>query len=82
MLVPREQIPAAAALNSMNVIISRAIGPALAGVILAVSSAWVVFAINAVSFAGVLLALARWHEPHDALTHHVAGAPATLRAPR
>lgn len=68
MLVPREQIPAAAALNSMNVNISRAIGPALAGMILAVSSAWVVFAINAVSFAGVLVALARWHEPEDART--------------
>ncbi|MGD0553855.1 MAG: MFS transporter [Streptosporangiaceae bacterium] len=67
-LVSREQIPAAAALNSMNVNISRAIGPALAGVIVAVSGSWVVFTINAVSFTGVLIALARWHEHPDSRT--------------
>jgi MFS family permease len=78
MLVPREQIPAAAALNSMNVNISRAIGPALAGVIVAVSGPWVVFAINAVSFSGVLVALVRWNEPSKSGT----GAESLLPAMR
>jgi MFS family permease len=75
-LVPRDQIPAAAALNSMNVNISRAIGPALAGVIVAVSGSWVVFTINAVSFIGVLFALARWHEHSDNRTSTQAMLPA------
>jgi MFS family permease len=59
-LVPREELPAAAALNSMNVNIARAIGPALAGLILALTSSSVVFGINSVSFLGVLTAVLAW----------------------
>ena len=59
-LVPRQQIPAAAALGSLNVNLARAVGPALAGLLVAVSGVDTVFAINAVSFLGVLAALAAW----------------------
>lgn len=61
-LVPRSQIPASAALNASNVNIARAIGPALAGVLVSLSGPTLVFGLNAISFAAVLLALVMWHE--------------------
>jgi MFS family permease len=75
-LVPREQIPAAAALGSLNVNLARAVGPALAGVIVAVSGPDVVFAINAVSFLGIVAALAAWHRAAD----RGAAAPERVRS--
>jgi MFS family permease len=62
-LVPREELPAAAALGSLNVNIARAIGPALAGVVLGLTSPAVVFAVNAVSYLAILVAIVRWHRP-------------------
>ncbi len=59
-LVPREQLQAAVALNSVGINISRAIGPALGGIIIvALGVAWP-FLLNAVSFAAVILALLWW----------------------
>ena len=51
-VVPREQIPAVSTLGSVSGNASRAIGPAMGGVILAVAGPAAVFAINAISFAG------------------------------
>lgn len=62
-LVPREQIPSAAALGSMSVNIGRAVGPAVAGVLVAASGPTLVFALNAVSFVGIVLALLVWRRP-------------------
>jgi MFS family permease len=59
-LVPREALRPAIALNSMGINIARAIGPALGGVLLAAVGAWAVFAADAASFLGILLALALW----------------------
>jgi MFS family permease len=59
-LVPRYLIPSASAITSANVNISRAIGPALAGALVAWSGPALLFAINAVSFASVIVALALW----------------------
>ena len=64
-LVDREQIPAAAALGSLTVNLARAVGPAIAGLIIAETGPAAVFAINAVSFVGVLAALAAWRRPVD-----------------
>ncbi len=58
-LVPHEELPAAVALNSMQFNIARAIGPALAGLLLAATSSGVVFLVNAVSFLGVIVVLWR-----------------------
>jgi MFS family permease len=63
-LVPREELPAAVALNSVGFNIARAVGPALGGMVMAISNAGVVFLVNAVSFLGVILVLARWPESH------------------
>jgi MFS family permease len=67
-LVPREQIAAASGLGGVTVNGARAIGPALAGVILAVFGTPVVFGINALSFIAAAIALIWWkREPQAGL---------------
>ncbi|MBB5164181.1 MFS family permease [Mycobacterium sp. AZCC_0083] len=62
-LVPAEQIPAAAALGSMSINGARAIGPAIAGVLVSLSGPTLVFALNAVSFVGIVFVLIWWRRP-------------------
>ncbi len=57
-IVPRESLVSAVLLNSTQFNASRAVGPALAGVVLAAFGPGVAFLVNAVSFAAVLVALA------------------------
>lgn len=59
-LVPREQLPAAVALNSMGMNLARAVGPALAGVLVAAAGPAPAFLLNAISFTGVIYVLLRW----------------------
>lgn len=59
-LVPREQISAASGLSSITVNGARAIGPALAGVIVALAGPSAVFGLNALSFALAAVAVWRW----------------------
>lgn len=56
-LVPRERIANAVALNSLQFNLSRAIGPVIAGILLAGLGAGACFAANALSFLGVIVAL-------------------------
>lgn len=56
-LVPRELLLNAVTLNSTQFNASRAIGPAIAGIVLASMGAGGAFLINAISFAAVLIAL-------------------------
>jgi MFS family permease len=62
-LVPREEIPAAASLGSVTVNAARAVGPAVAGLIVGFTGPWAVFALNALSFLGVLVVVYRWKRP-------------------
>ncbi len=62
-VVPREQIPAVSTLGSVSGNAARAIGPAIGGVVLALSGPAAVFAINAISFAGIIVALLVWKRP-------------------
>ena len=62
-LVPAEQIPAAAALGSMSMNGARAIGPAIAGALVSLTGPTLVFALNAVSFIGIVLVLLWWRKP-------------------
>jgi MFS family permease len=64
-LVPREEIPAAAALGGITVNAARAVGPAIAGILVAWTGPTFVFALNAVSFLGVVIALMRWPRPEQ-----------------
>lgn len=59
-LVPQAQLQPAIALNSLGINLARAVGPALAGVLVAASGPQAAFLLNAVSFAGVIFVLARW----------------------
>jgi MFS family permease len=59
-LVPRQELAPAVALNSMGVNVARAIGPALAGVLVTMAGPAVVFFLNAASFLGIVVVLARW----------------------
>ncbi len=59
-LVPRPQLSTAIALNSMGINVSRAIGPALAGLLIAAVSLAAPFAFNAISFLGIIAALVWW----------------------
>lgn len=62
-LVPRNELHATIALNSMGMNVSRSIGPALAGLIVAAAGPGMVFVLNAVSFLAVLAALKTWQRP-------------------
>lgn len=59
-LVSREDLASAAALNGIEFNFARAIGPALAGFVIAAAGVGVAFAINAASFLGVIFVIARW----------------------
>jgi MFS family permease len=65
-LVPRELLGRAAALGSVNQNIARAIGPAIAGALVALAGVGWTFALNAVSFLGVVAVLVRWRPAADA----------------
>ena len=64
-LVPRRLIPDTVSLNAASNNIARAVGPALGGLMVAAfktahSGAGSVFALNAISFAGVIWVLVNW----------------------
>jgi hypothetical protein len=65
-LVPRPELQAAVALHAVGMNISRAIGPALGGlIIVAAGLAWPFF-FNAASFVAVIAALLWWRAPQAA----------------
>lgn len=59
-MVPREDLPAAVSLNSMGFNITRSVGPAIGGVIVAAAGAAAAFAANTFSYFALLYALVRW----------------------
>jgi MFS family permease len=65
-LVPRSQITGASVLGSINVNLARAVGPAVAGVVVAQMGVPAVFALNVASFLVFGLILLSWRRPADA----------------
>jgi len=61
----RADLPNAIALNSFLVNGARVIGPALAGMLLAATSEAVCFALNALSFVAVIVAISRLRWPRE-----------------
>lgn len=59
-LVGTEELAAASALNGLEFNFARAVGPALAGLVIAVAGVSTAFVVNAISFLGVLAVIARW----------------------
>src|SRR5713226_4515633 len=62
-LVHKEDLTAASALNGIEFNFARAVGPALAGFVIAAAGVGAAFLINAASFVGVILVVARWKRP-------------------
>lgn len=84
--VPREEIPAAVALNSLGYNFARTLGPALGGAIVAAFGAAFAFLVNAVSYLGLIFVLSGWrrrqpvsHLPPESM---VAAIQAGLRYAR
>jgi MFS family permease len=63
-LVPTDELSSAVALNSVAVNVSRAIGPAIAGVLVAAIGPWLVFSLNALSYIGIIAVLVKWKREH------------------
>jgi len=59
-LVPAWEFRQAVTLGSAGINLGRAIGPAVGGVLIAAAGPWLVFALNAVSFAAVVVVLLLW----------------------
>jgi len=59
-LVPKDQIAAGVVLNSAGFNVSRAVGPALGGLVVGAFGPTWAFTLNAVSFVGVLVVLQQW----------------------
>jgi MFS family permease len=62
-LVRKEDLAAASALNGIEFNLARAVGPALAGVLIATAGVGMAFVVNVASFFGVILVVARWKRP-------------------
>lgn len=58
--VPSEALPAAVALNGMSYNIARSVGPAIGGIVVASAGAVAAFALNALLYLPLMLALFLW----------------------
>jgi MFS family permease len=61
---PADELQPAIALNSVAVNVSRAIGPAIAGLLVAAIGPWLVFVLNALSYIGIIAVLMAWKHQH------------------
>ena len=82
-LVKKEDLPAASALNGIEFNFARAVGPGLAGLVIAAAGAGTAFLINTVSFVGVIFVVALWKRAiHERTTPPETVTGATLAAIR
>ncbi len=75
-IVPRADLPAAVSLNSMGFNITRSVGPAIGGAIVAAAGAAAAFAVNTLSYFAIIYALFRWRPdiPKSALPREHLGS--------
>ncbi|MES5099761.1 MFS transporter [Agrobacterium sp. BA1120] len=67
-MVPREDLPAAVTLNSVGFNITRSVGPAIGGVIVAIAGAAAAFLVNTFSYFALIYALVKWQPPKNQST--------------
>ncbi|HEV7254649.1 MAG TPA: MFS transporter, partial [Mesorhizobium sp.] len=67
-MVPRATLPAAVSLNSVNFNLTRSVGPAIGGLIVATAGASAAFLVNALSYLPLILAIFRWDAPRQQRT--------------
>ncbi|NBN77493.1 MFS transporter [Microvirga tunisiensis] len=88
-LVPKRDLRAALALNSMGINIARALGPALGGLVLATAGVALAYALDALSTLVAVAAFLWWRPPPPTSTRQperfvpamIAGLGYVLRAP-
>ncbi len=76
-LVPHKDLAAAMTLSSVAFNVSRAVGPAIGGFLVATAGSGAVFLLNAISFLGVIVVIYRWSRSTEKQTlprEHVWGA--------
>lgn len=82
-LVPRADLPAAVTLNSVGFNITRSVGPAIGGIIVAAAGAAAAFFVNTLSYFALIYALSKWEPVRQKATlpreHLVAALFAGLR---
>jgi len=61
--VPRSDLPAAVALNSVGFNLARSVGPALGGVLVAAAGPQAAFMVNALTYLGLIAVLVAWRRP-------------------
>lgn len=67
-MVPRADLPGAVTLNSVGFNITRSVGPAIGGIIVAAAGAAAAFAVNTMSYFALIYALMRWKPTYPAAT--------------
>ncbi len=67
-MVPRADLPGAVTLNSVGFNITRSVGPAIGGIIVAAAGAAAAFAVNTMSYFALIYALMRWKPTYPATT--------------
>ena len=76
-LVPASELPSAVALSGVGFNVSRAVGPALGGLLVAAAGSGFVFLLNAFSFLGIIVVIYRWKRTPQKSTmppEHISGA--------
>ncbi|MFM6829827.1 MAG: MFS transporter, partial [Novosphingobium sp.] len=58
--VARADLPQAISLNAISFNLARSVGPALGGILISLWSTSLAFALNAVSYLGMIVVLSRW----------------------
>jgi MFS family permease len=67
-MVPRTDLPAAVALNSVNFNLTRSVGPAIGGIIVATAGAAAAFAVNVASYLPLIFVIRGWKPPEQQRT--------------
>ena len=79
-VVPREELPASVGLGAVAINVARAVGPAIAGVIIVAGGPGPVFLVNAASVAGVFFVLWRWRRERRRATLPAERMASAVRA--
>lgn len=78
--VPRSHVEAAASLNSVGFNVARSLGPAIGGLIVALAGVAAAFAVNALSYLGLIATLLAWKRPPRDQLLPPEGVPQAIRA--
>lgn len=78
--VPREDLGGAVSLNGLGFNLARAVGPAVGGVVVAAAGPEAAFAVNTVSYVGLIVVLMLWHRPIAARNLPPETIPSAMRA--